>query len=105
MKYSYSNAEQDDLWAELTAASLRSGSLTRNITVKEVMDTWTTQTGYPILTVTRDYSDKSLTISQVIAIYFDQYHITLSGLGCFLLEVFQHIISTFTTNSCVRPRY
>nr|XP_032523235.1 aminopeptidase N-like isoform X1 [Danaus plexippus plexippus] len=64
MKYSYSNAEQDDLWAELTAASLRSGSLTRNITVKEVMDTWTTQTGYPILTVTRDYSDKSLTISQ-----------------------------------------
>ncbi|CAH2058992.1 unnamed protein product, partial [Iphiclides podalirius] len=64
VKHSYSNAEQDDLWNELTAASERHGGLTRNVTVKEIMDTWTTQTGYPLLTVTRDYGDKSLTISQ-----------------------------------------
>ncbi|KAJ8715807.1 hypothetical protein PYW07_010289 [Mythimna separata] len=63
-KYSYANAEQDDLWRELTAASQQYGGLTRNVTVKQVMDTWTTQTGYPILTVTRDYEDKSLTIKQ-----------------------------------------
>lgn len=65
MKYSYTNAEQDDLWRELTAVSQEYKVLTRNVTVKEIMDTWTTQTGYPILTVTRDYTDKSLTISQV----------------------------------------
>ncbi|KAJ0170678.1 hypothetical protein K1T71_013450 [Dendrolimus kikuchii] len=63
-KYSYRNAQQDDLWHELTEASFKYGSLSRNVTVKEIMDTWTTQTGYPILTVTRDYSDKSLTVTQ-----------------------------------------
>lgn len=41
------------------------GGLTRNVTVKEVMDTWTTQTGYPILAVNRDYDDKTVTITQV----------------------------------------
>ncbi|CAK1540897.1 unnamed protein product [Leptosia nina] len=64
IKNSYKNAEQDDLWEELTEEVQKEGGLTRNVTVKEVMDTWTKQTGYPILTVERDYSDKSLTISQ-----------------------------------------
>lgn len=64
VKYSYNNAEQDDLWRELTAVSQQYGGLTRNVTVKEIMDTWTTQIGYPILTVTRDYEDKSLAITQ-----------------------------------------
>ncbi|VVC87165.1 unnamed protein product [Leptidea sinapis] len=64
IKYSYKNAEQDDLWAELTRATQQHGGLTRNVTVKQVMDTWTKQTGYPILTVSRDYGDQSLTISQ-----------------------------------------
>ncbi|KAF9820098.1 hypothetical protein SFRURICE_014177 [Spodoptera frugiperda] len=63
-KYSYDNAEQDDLWRELTAVSKKYGVLPGNVTVKDIMDTWTTQTGYPILTVTRDYEDKSLTVSQ-----------------------------------------
>lgn len=64
VKHSYANAEQDDLWHELTQVSLLYGGLTRNVTVKEVMDTWTTQTGYPLLTVTRDYTDTSVTVSQ-----------------------------------------
>ncbi|XP_049880547.1 aminopeptidase N-like [Pectinophora gossypiella] len=64
VKYSYKNAAQDDLWRELTAVSQQYGRLASNMTVKQVMDTWTTQTGYPLLTVTRDYSEKSLTISQ-----------------------------------------
>nr|WAK99423.1 aminopeptidase N 13 [Spodoptera frugiperda] len=49
-KYSYDNAEQDDLWRELTAVSKKYGVLPGNVTVKDIMDTWTTQTGYPILT-------------------------------------------------------
>ncbi|RVE45993.1 hypothetical protein evm_009335 [Chilo suppressalis] len=64
IKYSYQNAEQDDLWRELTRVSRANGGLSRNVTVKEVMDNWTTRTGYPLLTVTRDYVDKSLTITQ-----------------------------------------
>ncbi|XP_045506733.1 aminopeptidase N-like isoform X2 [Colias croceus] len=62
--HSYNNAEQDDLWKELTQVSQQNGGLTRNVTVKQVMDTWTRQTGYPLLTVNRDYADNSLTISQ-----------------------------------------
>ncbi|KAI8422965.1 hypothetical protein MSG28_014060 [Choristoneura fumiferana] len=65
IKHSYHNAEQDDLWHELTLVNQQHGGLTRNVTVKTVMDTWTKQTGYPLLTVTRDYSGKTLTITQV----------------------------------------
>ncbi|KAM3957251.1 aminopeptidase N [Aphomia sociella] len=64
VKYSYQNAEQDDLWRELTAVSMEHGGLARNVTVKEVMDTWTKQTGYPILNVRRDYTRNMLTITQ-----------------------------------------
>lgn len=42
--YSYKNADQDDLWRELSAASGKD--------VKSVMDTWTLQLGYPVITVT-----------------------------------------------------
>ncbi|XP_063834773.1 aminopeptidase N-like [Ostrinia nubilalis] len=64
VKYSYQNAAQDALWEELTAASRQYGTLARDVTVKEVMDTWTKQTGYPVLTVTRDYSDNTLAVTQ-----------------------------------------
>ncbi|KAL0861167.1 hypothetical protein ABMA27_009652 [Loxostege sticticalis] len=64
VKYSYQNAAQDALWEELTQTSHKHHALARDVTVKQVMDTWTTQTGYPVLTVTRDYSDSTLTITQ-----------------------------------------
>ncbi|OWR51448.1 aminopeptidase N protein, partial [Danaus plexippus plexippus] len=64
IKYSYSNAAQDDLWSELNAVVMNKGVLNRNMTVKRVMDTWTKQTGFPLLTVNRNYSDKSVNISQ-----------------------------------------
>jgi aminopeptidase N len=49
----FSNAVQDDLWHHLTMASNVSGS---NINVKEVMDTWTLQMGYPLINLHRDYT-------------------------------------------------
>ncbi|XP_068951266.1 glutamyl aminopeptidase [Petaurus breviceps papuanus] len=42
-KYEFKNAKTDDFWASLEEAS--------NKPVKEVMDTWTRQMGYPVLTV------------------------------------------------------
>ncbi|KAM3940520.1 glutamyl aminopeptidase [Leptodactylus fuscus] len=42
-KYQFMNAKTDDFWASLAEAS--------NQPVKEVMDTWTRQMGYPVLNV------------------------------------------------------
>ncbi|CAH2300766.1 glutamyl aminopeptidase [Pelobates cultripes] len=42
-KYEYMNAKTDDFWGSLAEAS--------NEPVKEVMDTWTRQMGYPVLNV------------------------------------------------------
>lgn len=64
-KYAYGNAEQDDLWQSLTEAALQSGLLPNNTTVKMIMDTWTLQTGYPMISVERNYESGTATISQV----------------------------------------
>lgn len=49
---SFGNANQDDLWAFLTAVGQEDGTFV-DLTVKEVMDTWTVQMGYPVVTFTR----------------------------------------------------
>lgn len=65
-KHKFSNAEQDDLWSSLTEVAHQRGSLDKNLTVKKIMDTWTLQTGYPVLKVVRNYSTDKVTLSQVI---------------------------------------
>ncbi|XP_049842575.1 aminopeptidase Ey-like isoform X1 [Schistocerca gregaria] len=64
-KHRLDNAEQSDLWAALTAEAHRQGALPTGVTVEAVMDTWTLQTGYPLLTVSRDYRSGTLSITQV----------------------------------------
>ncbi|PNF24028.1 hypothetical protein B7P43_G08642 [Cryptotermes secundus] len=66
-KWKYRNAEEGDLWEALTEEirEKAASSLPPNVTVKQVMDTWTLQGGYPVLTVTRDYSAGSAVLSQV----------------------------------------
>jgi aminopeptidase N len=39
-KYQFKNAEQDDLWEELTKQAHLDGTLDSKLTVKEIMDTW-----------------------------------------------------------------
>lgn len=56
----YGNAEQSDLWAHLTEA-LRSSnnnpsySKQFSVDVEKVMNSWTLQTGFPLVTLTRQY--------------------------------------------------
>ncbi|KAL1431494.1 hypothetical protein MTO96_014139 [Rhipicephalus appendiculatus] len=59
-KRSFNNARQDDLWAELTMAQNESN----RVDVKTVMDSWTLQTGYPVITVNRSYENGSANITQ-----------------------------------------
>lgn len=63
-KHHYSNAEQDDLWASLTDEAHKTGVLPDDMSVKEIMDTWTVQTGYPLVTVKRSYDKEVATVTQ-----------------------------------------
>ena len=63
-KHEYGNARQDDLWQSLTDIAIRNKMLNQNLNVKEIMDTWTLQMGYPIVKVERDYKTNKLRLTQ-----------------------------------------
>lgn len=64
-KHKFGNAEQDNLWECLTEEAHKQDSLPKNVTVKQIMDAWTLQTGYPVITVNRDYKKQTAEITQV----------------------------------------
>lgn len=61
----FKSATQDDLWEALTEEAHQVGVLSSNMNVKQIMDTWTLQTGFPLITVTRDYEERTAFVSQV----------------------------------------
>jgi aminopeptidase N len=44
------------LWEALTSQAQADNVLDGSISVKEIMDTWTLQTGFPVIMVTRNYA-------------------------------------------------
>lgn len=60
-KFQYSNAVQDDLWHIMTRMGYEYNTLPDNMNVKEIMDTWTHQAGYPVLMVNRSGNDLVIT--------------------------------------------
>ncbi|XP_065349190.1 aminopeptidase Ey-like [Cloeon dipterum] len=69
--HQYSNAVQNDLWASFEEQSrddsARDSSrkeAPREATVKEIMDSWTLQTGYPVIHVKRNYEKGSAELWQ-----------------------------------------
>ena len=63
--HKYSNAEQEDLWASITVEAHQRNTLPHNLTTKMIMDTWTLQTGYPIITAIRKYRYGNVEVFQV----------------------------------------
>ncbi|XP_040569866.1 aminopeptidase N isoform X2 [Lepeophtheirus salmonis] len=57
-------AEQDDLWRHLTEQAHIDEKLPKTVTVKNIMDTWTLQMGYPVVTITRNYELNTLSLTQ-----------------------------------------
>ena len=53
-KFEYGNALQDDLWEVMTEQAQIDEVLEKNVSIKQIMDTWTLQAGYPVVTVTRN---------------------------------------------------
>lgn len=60
----YANAHHDDLWYYLTTQAHIDGTLEKEMTVKQIMDTWILQSGYPVVTVVRNYENNSADLSQ-----------------------------------------
>ncbi|KAI1280558.1 Aminopeptidase N [Halotydeus destructor] len=61
----FENADQDDLWNHLTEAqSLNQSSILEVVDVKNVMDSWTLQAGYPVVTLSRNYSTGMASVRQ-----------------------------------------
>lgn len=64
-KHAYGNAEQDDLWESLTEVAHKNQVLPQYMSVKQIMDSWTVQTGYPLITVIRNYEACTAVVFQV----------------------------------------
>ena len=60
----YQNAVQDDLWEAMDTSAVADG-LDLPADVKTIMDSWSLQTGYPIVTIQRNYDNQSASITQV----------------------------------------
>ncbi|EFX67117.1 hypothetical protein DAPPUDRAFT_115736 [Daphnia pulex] len=61
----YGNAVQDDLWDALTKQA-KVDKVPLPTGVKQIMDTWTLKMGFPVVTVTREYENSSVSLSQAI---------------------------------------
>ncbi|XP_032798753.2 aminopeptidase N [Daphnia magna] len=59
----YGNAVQDDLWDALTKQA-KVNKVAIPTGVKQIMDTWTLKMGFPVVTVTREYDNNTVLISQ-----------------------------------------
>lgn len=67
----YQAADQDDLWRHLTEEARRNQIFDNSSSVKEIMDTWTLQTGFPVVTVTIDYANQTVEFTQKRFAYID----------------------------------
>lgn len=61
----------DDLWTSLQVVYDEENGDEQLLNIKEIMDPWLEQKGYPILTVTRDYNTGVTNVSQKMAQSYD----------------------------------
>jgi len=69
----FKNAEQDDLWDHLYATQAKNKE---KINVKKVMDSWTLQSGYPVVTFSRDYNMNSVNVTQKRFLLVKKHNLT-----------------------------
>ncbi|KAH8276019.1 hypothetical protein KR018_012517 [Drosophila ironensis] len=62
--YANSSATAQNFWDVLQLRVDRDGRLAKGLNITRVMDSWLSQRGYPLLTVTRDYRTRSALVEQ-----------------------------------------
>lgn len=63
-KLKYKAATQEDLWEALTEQGHKDRTLPAHLSVKTIMDTWTLQTGFPVVHVARNYESGAVKLNQ-----------------------------------------
>ena len=63
-RFKFKNAKQDDLWEELTKQAYIDKTLSEQLSVKLIMDTWTLKKGYPVVMIDRDYENNKAKLTQ-----------------------------------------
>ncbi|XP_040507032.1 thyrotropin-releasing hormone-degrading ectoenzyme isoform X2 [Gallus gallus] len=77
--HKYGNAARNDLWNTLSKALKRVG---KSVNIQEVMDQWTLQMGYPVITILgNETTDNVIVISQERFVYDSDTKTKDSGLG------------------------
>lgn len=61
----FGSATQDDLWHHLSRRAASDRSLPPLYSVKAIMDSWTLQAGFPVVTVRVDRENNRATLTQV----------------------------------------
>ncbi|XP_050466641.1 aminopeptidase N-like [Cataglyphis hispanica] len=61
---SYQATRPSDLYRHLQTASNKSAQLSKHLLVEDIIESWTNQPGYPLVTITRNYITKTLFASQ-----------------------------------------
>jgi aminopeptidase N len=64
-RHKFGSVDQQDLWEALTLQAHEDGSLDSGFDLGQLMDTWTSRPGFPVVTVTRNYTARSATVTQV----------------------------------------
>uniref|UniRef100_A0A8D8TU53 Aminopeptidase n=1 Tax=Cacopsylla melanoneura TaxID=428564 RepID=A0A8D8TU53_9HEMI len=60
----YKSSTQEELWEFLTEAGHKWGTLPEDMSISTIMNTWTLQTGFPVINVTRDYNEGTAFVTQ-----------------------------------------
>ena len=61
------NANQDNLWDQLTIQGKKDNKLDSNLDIKTIMDSWTLKKGYPVINIKRlDFENSSEATSTLL---------------------------------------
>jgi aminopeptidase N len=61
------NANQDNLWHELTLQGHADKTLDSNLSIKTIMDSWTLKMGYPVVNIQRLFNSTENTVSLLVS--------------------------------------
>jgi aminopeptidase N len=64
-QHKFGVVNQRDFWKALTSQAHKDGSLAPGLELYRLMNAWTSRPGFPVVTVGRNYTARSATITQV----------------------------------------